>query len=96
MSKTVLTISRAALTAGLPANLDVAALLKQAMLDMAALRTYDSGSVGYNVNGKAPIRLKDGTTVKVQVGLNITVIGSKELPVTQADIEAAIAAEDSK
>jgi|SRR6185369_5672435 len=41
------------------------------------------GSVGYNVNGKMTMII-DGKAVDFQVGLNVTAIGSKYLPKTDA------------
>lgn len=39
---------------------------------------FSTGSFGWNANGKMTIMVGD-TPVEVQVGLNLTVIGSKEL-----------------
>lgn len=47
-------------------------------------RTFASGSLGWYVNGKAKIALADGTIVTVQVGANLTVVNSKELPKEEA------------
>jgi hypothetical protein len=46
-------------------------------------RDLDSGSLGYFLNDKITIEV-DGVPVKVQIGLNLTVIGSKELPADEA------------
>ncbi len=43
-------------------------------------RKNSTGSVGYNINGKVPITLPDGTVGKLQVSGNLTVVGSKEWP----------------
>lgn len=43
-----------------------------------------TGSVGYSYCGKLPVQLPDGTVVMVQVGLNMTVVKSKELPEVEA------------
>lgn len=40
---------------------------------------FNTGSVGYKLNTKLPIKVGD-KTVQFQVGLNITAVGSKELP----------------
>ena len=47
----------------------------------AHLRVFSTGSVGYNVSAKLPAMDRDGkpTGLKLQVGLNITVIGSKDM-----------------
>ncbi len=44
---------------------------------LAAPKDFSTGSFGWNVNEKTTI-LVDGVPCKVQVGLNITVVGSKE------------------
>lgn len=41
-------------------------------------RQFGTGSLGWNVNGKISIEI-DGIEVPVQVGLNLTLVGSKEL-----------------
>jgi hypothetical protein len=46
---------------------------------VAEAKEFSTGSLGWNINAKATINL-DGTPVPVQIGLNLTVIGSKELP----------------
>lgn len=45
----------------------------------AVPKQFSTGSMGWNVSEKMTI-LIDGKPVKVQVGLNLTVVGSKELP----------------
>lgn len=45
----------------------------------ADIREFSTGSVGWNVNDKQDIVI-DGVTYKCQVGLNVTIIGTKELP----------------
>jgi hypothetical protein len=40
-------------------------------------KTFSTGSLGWNVNAKMPM-LVDGKAVMCQVGLNLTVIGSKD------------------
>ena len=42
-------------------------------------REFSTGSFGWYVNAKAPITV-DGKTIQVQVGMNLTVVGSKDLP----------------
>ena len=42
-------------------------------------REFSTGSFGWYVNGKATIQV-DGKPIQVQVGMNLTVVGSKELP----------------
>ena len=45
----------------------------------ADVKEFSTGSLGWNINGKTTIEV-DGKSVSVQIGLNLTVIGSKELP----------------
>lgn len=45
----------------------------------AAPKEFSTGSLGWNINDKLAVEV-DGKTVMVQVGLNLTVIGSKDLP----------------
>jgi hypothetical protein len=42
-------------------------------------REFSTGSLGWNVNDKITMQIGD-KTVTVQVGMNLTVIGSKDLP----------------
>ena len=42
-------------------------------------REFSTGSFGWYVNGKATIQV-DGKPITVQVGMNLTVVGSKEAP----------------
>lgn len=46
---------------------------------IAAAREFSTGSLGWNISNKMTIMVGD-TPVTVQVGLNLTVVGSKELP----------------
>ena len=50
----------------------------------AEAREFSTGSFGWYVNGKAPITI-DGKTVQVQVGMNLIVVGSKDLPKTPTE-----------
>jgi hypothetical protein len=45
----------------------------------AEVKEFSTGSLGWNINSKATIEV-GGKRVPVQVGLNLTVIGSKDLP----------------
>jgi hypothetical protein len=49
----------------------------------ADVKEFSTGSFGWFLNGKVTV-LVDGVPVKVQVGLNLTVVGSKELPADEA------------
>lgn len=44
---------------------------------LATPKTFSTGSLGWCVNAKMPV-IVDGKVVMCQVGLNLTVIGSKE------------------
>ena len=46
---------------------------------MAEVKEFSTGSLGWYLNGKTTIKVGD-KPVTVQVGLNMTIIGSKELP----------------
>jgi len=45
----------------------------------ASVKEFSTGSLGWYLNGKSSI-LVDGVPVQVQIGLNLTIVGSKELP----------------
>jgi hypothetical protein len=45
----------------------------------AEVKEFSTGSLGWFVNAKTMIEV-DGKMVSVQVGLNLTVVGSKDLP----------------
>jgi hypothetical protein len=42
-------------------------------------KEFSTGSLGWYLNGKTVVEI-DGKRVAVQIGLNLTVVGSKELP----------------
>jgi hypothetical protein len=46
---------------------------------IAEVKEFSTGSLGWYLNGKTSIDI-DGTPVAVQIGLNLTLVGSKELP----------------
>ena len=46
---------------------------------MAEVKEFSTGSLGWYLNGKTTIRIAD-KPVSVQIGLNLTIVGSKELP----------------
>jgi len=50
---------------------------------LAAVKEFSTGSLGWNVNDKMQIEIA-GQPVMVQVGLNLTIIGSKDLPQDQS------------
>ena len=46
---------------------------------LAEVKEFSTGSFGWYLNGKIIVPI-DGKNVSVQVGMNLTVVGSKELP----------------
>ena len=42
-------------------------------------KEFSTGSLGWYLNGKTTVEV-NGTPVAVQIGLNLTIVGSKELP----------------
>ncbi|MCI0458786.1 MAG: hypothetical protein L0Z62_17645 [Gemmataceae bacterium] len=44
----------------------------------AEVKEFSTGSLGWYLNGKTTIDV-GGTSVSVQIGLNLTIVGSKEL-----------------
>jgi hypothetical protein len=46
---------------------------------LADVKEFSTGSLGWYLNGKTTIDV-GGTMVSVQIGLNMTIVGSKELP----------------
>jgi hypothetical protein len=57
------------------------------------VKEFSTGSLGWNVNEKTTIEI-DGKPVSVQVGLNLTIVGSKDLP--RDEVSAAGAASSSE
>lgn len=45
----------------------------------AEVKEFSTGSLGWFINARINLEI-DGVRVPVQVGLNLTVVGSKELP----------------
>ena len=56
---------------------------------MIPTKEFSTGSLGWYLNGKITIEV-DGKAVPVQLGLSLTIVGSKELP--QEPEQAALAA----
>jgi hypothetical protein len=46
---------------------------------LAEVKEFSTGSLGWYLNGKTTIQVGD-TPVPVQIGMNLTIVGSKELP----------------
>ena len=51
---------------------------------IASPRQFSTGSLGWNVNDKLIVEV-NGKAVTLQVGMNLTVIGSKDLPQAAAN-----------
>jgi hypothetical protein len=45
----------------------------------AEVKHFSTGSLGWSIQGKTSVDV-GGTPVPVQIGLNLTIVGSKELP----------------
>jgi hypothetical protein len=56
----------------------------------AVPKEFSTGSLGWNINDKVTIDI-GGKLVTVQIGMNLTVVGSKELPKAAAE-EVAVPA----
>lgn len=46
---------------------------------LADVKEFSTGSLGWYLNGKTTIEI-GGKPVTVQIGMNLTIVGSKELP----------------
>ncbi len=46
---------------------------------IAEVKEFSTGSLGWYLNGKSTIKIGD-KPVSVQIGLNLTIVGSKDLP----------------
>jgi hypothetical protein len=51
-------------------------------------KEFSTGSLGWYLNGKTEIEV-NGVAVTVQVGMNLTIVGSKELPKAATATDAA-------
>ena len=45
----------------------------------AEVKEFSTGSLGWYLNGKVSVKVGE-TPVTVQIGMNMTIVGSKELP----------------
>ena len=50
---------------------------------LADPKEFSTGSLGWYLNGKTVVEI-GGTPVTVQIGINMTIVGSKELPPKEA------------
>jgi hypothetical protein len=55
---------------------------------LGSVKEFSTGSLGWNVNDKMQVEI-GGHLVMVQVGLNLTIVGSKDLPQDQPPPAAA-------
>jgi hypothetical protein len=46
---------------------------------VAEVKEFSTGSLGWYLNGKSSVKVGD-KAVTVQIGMNLTIVGSKELP----------------
>lgn len=46
---------------------------------LAEVKAFSTGSFGWYLNGKTTVMV-DGKAVSIQIGMNLTVVGSKEAP----------------
>ena len=46
---------------------------------LAEVKQFSTGSFGWYLNGKTTVMV-DGKAVSVQIGMNLTIVGSKEAP----------------
>jgi hypothetical protein len=46
---------------------------------IADVKEFSTGSLGWYLNGKTSVKIGD-SSVSVQIGMNLTIVGSKELP----------------
>jgi hypothetical protein len=46
---------------------------------VAEVKEFSTGSLGWNISNKTTVNI-GGTPVSVQIGLNLTIVGSKDLP----------------
>jgi hypothetical protein len=51
---------------------------------VAEVKEFSTGSFGWYLNGKTSIEV-NGKPVPVQIGMNLTIVGSKELPPDDGD-----------
>jgi hypothetical protein len=57
---------------------------------VAAPREFSTGSLGWNILNKTTVQI-NGVDVPVQIGLNLTLVGSKELPRESGEASTAAA-----
>ncbi len=75
MAKTACPIDRATFRA----NAKPVAITIDGVPVPAAVKEFSTGSLGWYVNGKTTVHV-NGVPCSVQIGMNLTLVGSKELP----------------
>lgn len=75
MAKTTCPITRAEFRSGAQ---PVEVIINKVPLQ-AEVKEFSTGSLGWYLNGKTTIDV-GGKRVSVQIGMNLTIVGSKELP----------------
>ena len=75
MAKTNCPITRAAFVE----NAQAVEVIINGVPLIAEVKEFSTGSLGWYLNGKSTIKIGD-KPVSVQIGLNLTIVGSKELP----------------
>jgi hypothetical protein len=60
----------------------------------AVVKEFSTGSLGWYLNGKTTVEV-DGEAVTVQIGLNLTIVGSKELPRDASEPQAGTSPEEA-
>jgi hypothetical protein len=56
----------------------------------ADVKQFSTGSLGWYLNGKTTVEV-NGVPVSVQIGMNLTIVGSKELPKESGEASTATA-----
>jgi hypothetical protein len=57
-------------------------------------KEFSTGSLGWYLNGKTTIEI-EGVRVSVQIGLNLTIVGSKDLPADSTPTQPAQASDEA-
>jgi hypothetical protein len=57
-------------------------------------KEFSTGSLGWYLNGKTTIEV-NGVPVSVQIGMNLTIVGSKELPQDAPVVDATVTKEEA-
>lgn len=74
MAKTNCPITREQFAAAKPVKVSI-----NGQDQVANPKSFSTGSLGWYLNGKITLEI-DGIPVSVQIGMNLTIVGSKELP----------------